>query len=267
MAMALLAASSSPYAIPSGGDIPIGVEQSRIILKKYEPSTSELPATAYLIPHSSFVLFAPSKAANMSTISALLGPLGVVIGNEIGKTSTSQILGEADFVMPDLTAIGNELFGKETTQGATEKLLLEVTPSGFLNANEAGDKGSLVVILEATWRNSDSEPSWRQKYLYHVMGERPFVGPEGWFSKENTLLLEASKTGISRLAAIFLSDRAKKSSYGDTETKLGGCFGYAKKLTLLAETAEESVIRVQGNRATGASVHVLHPGQCNIGAK
>jgi hypothetical protein len=266
-------ATSVCFAIPSGEELPPINEKTSLIIQKYKPSFLSLPPTAYPIPDSSFILFDQRKVEGITITGALLGPAGVLLQGQAGKSETSKAIeGQAPklFALDALaeqvlqkSVVENSKFSVAPSAGSKPIPSFTLTPFAWLNlVNDTDAKVSIVI--EAKYTNAAESETWRNQYIFHSPIIKPISGQKSWFENDNEALRTISETGLKRTIAVFLKE-INQSQFPDMkEVKITKCLLGTRKLTLLEHDKDTMVVKAQYNRGTGSYTYIVDATECPI---
>jgi hypothetical protein len=269
---ASLFALSGCGGLPSGQEVPANTGRPSFMVQRYEPSKMDLPPTAYQIPGSAFVIFDQRKTAGMGLTAALLGPIGVLIRSEAGRTATSGVVADQsidlinleEFTERTLRQQIRELSGSRmATSIKDQEQTFALTTSGWLNlVNDSEAKLSLALNVQLV--DSAGNVSWQNKYLYHSPESRPIVGNGGWLDNKSARVGEVTTLGLAKAIRVALNDIGRYRYTDTREVKLRGCLSGARSLVLLAKDENSLVIKAQYNKGTGSMTHIVDSTECPL---
>jgi hypothetical protein len=242
------------------------------VIKKYVPKTLALPPTAYPIPNSSFILFDQRKVEGITLTGALLGPLGIMLQSEAGKTATSAATGKSAVELFDLDALTEQILRSQTQDSkysqiapadSIQKPAFIITTNGWINL--VSDKeAKITIVLQTTYIDATDTAIWRNQYAYHSAIVKPITGSGGWLEDNNALLRVASTNGLRKTLSAFLKDINLYHYANAKEVRFRNCLPGARKLILLETDKDALIVRAQYNQTTGTHTQILDPNECQI---
>lgn len=234
-------------------------------VKRYEAAALSLPMGGIQLAGTEFVVYDARSAGKGQMLAALLGPLGVLGGDQAMKSELEQrVRGASGF--PDLDQIVVRLIGSippDARARSQTAYSLELVPSGWIS--QVSDANADVsVSLDATLHDASGRDVWTSKYIYHHATPLQLREGKGPDPAGIEVVRTASEVGLAKLFALFQSDLAHKRYPSPKPVSVSDCLPHAREVTQEDESEGLVTMRVKYNYAMGIQTHVFSSGACTL---
>jgi hypothetical protein len=269
LSVALGFMGTSVFALPYGGEVPAFEGQPVLALKRYEPSSMQMPVGGYLVPNSAIVLLRGNAQDNALFFGALFGPLGTLAANSAGAEAGKAAAGENPFRTDMPETLGKlidtqypELAGYMQPRGSSAtgmRLVLE--PKAFLRIAADG-LTSVSVQLDVDLLGPTGDEKWKGRYSFTPPAQLKLTGADGWLSNQNAPLREAVVSALTaQLDALSLD--LKRQPYPDNAAA-ADC-KLPPNMTFVGVIQGKGVVAHFFNKRAGSFTVFFDPSPCKRG--
>jgi len=223
---------------------------------------SELPIEAYYDEQRHIIVTGHQKGM---VAGMMFGVVGVLVADQMNKSSGGTKFGSEAAKAADLGAILNEVLDSSLTQGHAENWKkiasdagLQLTPYAVFTVEKTGD-ARLYAMLRAEIPGTNGDPTWSGRYFVRAAGEYP-LQENGWMTADR--FPKAIRDALERALKVCIDDTHGRLTGTQTVTAKGRFPFINMDFQLRAIVVQEQPDAIVAKLAVGdamvlAGTHVL----------